>query len=435
MPETHNRRNVAIRYTDIAMLDPRISGGKLSAHVDYIASDKFVEVMNERCVPYGVQVFEHTEPIEVKEWDRKSSLNGKRCLFISLGGIGDSLSHTALIGHAKRLYPNSEWTVFTTVITNGNAWLRNPNIWGMMPQEFPIPKAVWDSYDYHFTPYGFIAYERGKNQKNFYDILFRWMFGEEVDEKYWQPELYLEEGEEVMTWGKLHPNINWTQINQFPQGHIVIQLNASKEVRNAPIPLLIELLHEIQKRYPEKVVHLYGEGKYAYDFVQEFAKETWYWMVINGQQVSPFFFNIICLTEEDAPYQMQMIPTRLKMQGNLGAAQVGALKNYQLSLRGAACVVRSASVCICPDSAFVHLAAAVRTPTVSLFGAFNPEWRTSTYGKNASIYKPEVCAFAPCSWHEDGYPSECPKGEAQGCLPMEAVTVKDIMEQIEKAMK
>src|SRR5579859_7475186 len=125
-----DRKLYSIRFTRESLLDREIPQGSiLFPGVEYIVLNRHLELMQQRCREMSTELYETMEEVQCREWDRESSLDCKRCLFISLGGIGDALSHTALISEAKRRYPASEWTVSCVLGHSGNVWVGNPNIW------------------------------------------------------------------------------------------------------------------------------------------------------------------------------------------------------------------------------------------------------------------------------------------------------------------
>ncbi|HET7152911.1 MAG TPA: glycosyltransferase family 9 protein, partial [Candidatus Kapabacteria bacterium] len=404
--------------------------------VEYVVLDRHLKLMEDRCRTMGAELCETKDEIHCKEWDRSSSLDGKRCLFISLGGVGDALSHTALISEAKRRYPASEWMISCSLGHSGNVWVGNPNIWGMSPCDFPIPRDFWESFDCHFIPMGLIAYLRDRDQPNFYDILFQWMFGEGVPAKRKRPEIYLNKLEHLMTWQTLRPDIDWATTADsmgFPKGHIALQINSSKAARNVPMDLWIETIKYLQGRFPQQVIFIFGEGKYAYDFAERLKSESFYWMNVQGRPAFPFYFNFVDMTT--GKYRVERVQLNMRVSGDFGKGETIYAMNYMLTLRGIACIVRDAAFCLCPDSMLAHLAAAngISVPCISLYGAFDPAWRVASYPKNISIYKPSACPVAPCSWHEEGFPPECPDGNARRyCETMNAITIDDVTEAIEK---
>lgn len=436
MPEA--RKLYSVRFSRESLQDPEFIGRPIYEGVEYIVADRQVDEWNKHCADFGVKGYESVEEVQLREWDRTTSLNGKRCLFVSLGGIGDGLSHTALIGHAKRLYPTSSWDVFCSTDITGNVWVMNPHIENMMPKDFPIPKELWDRYDYHFSLFGLIAAEVTQQQNNFYDTLSEWMFGAQIPEQYKRPEIYIKKSEPLQTWKSLLPKFPfeneeaWNGTEKLREGHIVVQLNASKQNRNLPIETWIGFLKKIQREYPNIHVFIFGEGKYAHDFTEVFCQEIWFTPNVQ-QQLNQFTFSFYSKKPE---YDVVTFRAAFRQTGDLSSGTVWEIKNQRLTFRGAAVLVRDASIVVAPDSAFAHLAGAngIQAPCVSLFGAFAPKWRVTTYPKNKSIYKPETCVLAPCAHHgiDTEFPANCPAKDC--CVPMEQITVDDIMNQVKEIL-
>ena len=82
-------------------------------------------------------------------------------------------------------------------------------------------------------------------------------------------------------------------------------------------------------------------------------------------------------------------------------------------LRDLACVLKRSSLLVTPDSGPMHLAAAVGTPTVALFGPTNPA-RTGPYG-NAHVVLRRALACSPC------YRKTCKTRECLDAIPVEEV--------------
>lgn len=79
------------------------------------------------------------------------------------------------------------------------------------------------------------------------------------------------------------------------------------------------------------------------------------------------------------------------------------LTNQKLTFRQSAAVLTTCDVVVAPDSAMVHLAAALDIPCVGLYGPIPPELRGS--GKMSGLFGKAPCA--PCFFHAD-YPQQFP---------------------------
>ena len=71
----------------------------------------------------------------------------------------------------------------------------------------------------------------------------------------------------------------------------------------------------------------------------------------------------------------------------------------KLSLLQSAEIIRRCRVLVCNDSAPMHLAVAVRTPVVAVFGATVPEFGFAPYGKYDMVVETKGLACRPCSIH------------------------------------
>lgn len=87
-----------------------------------------------------------------------------------------------------------------------------------------------------------------------------------------------------------------------------------------------------------------------------------------------------------------------------------------------ACLVKKCSVYISPDSAPLHIAAAVKTPCVALFGPTDPKRHLAPAKDYILIDKGLECA--PC------YRSRCKTGEC-----MRLITPREVLEAVEKLLK
>ena len=94
----------------------------------------------------------------------------------------------------------------------------------------------------------------------------------------------------------------------------------------------------------------------------------------------------------------------------------------QTSLREALGIIARAELAIGPDTGLMHIAAAVGTPVVSLWGATSPV-RTGPYGFNDLVIQGEA-ACVPC------YQRQCPIGR----VCMQSVTTEEIMRKVEMAL-
>ncbi|MFH0925378.1 MAG: lipopolysaccharide heptosyltransferase II [bacterium] len=93
----------------------------------------------------------------------------------------------------------------------------------------------------------------------------------------------------------------------------------------------------------------------------------------------------------------------------------------ELSLIQTAALIKRCNLVVTNDSGLMHLAAAVNTPVVAIFGSSDPNLTGPLKGHSVVIKKDLGCS--PC------FKRECPNGHLR-C--MELITVQDVMEGIER---
>lgn len=98
----------------------------------------------------------------------------------------------------------------------------------------------------------------------------------------------------------------------------------------------------------------------------------------------------------------------------------------RLSLRESAAVIREAAILVTNDSAPLHFAQAVETPTVAIFGPTTPAFGFGPRGPRDVVVGLDGLACRPCSPHG---PAACPLGHHR-CL--QAVSVDDVLRAMEE---
>ncbi|HEY6059823.1 MAG TPA: lipopolysaccharide heptosyltransferase II [Gemmatimonadales bacterium] len=98
----------------------------------------------------------------------------------------------------------------------------------------------------------------------------------------------------------------------------------------------------------------------------------------------------------------------------------------RLSLRESAAVIREAAILVTNDSAPLHFAQAVETPTVAIFGPTIPAFGFGPRGPRDVVVGLDGLACRPCSSHG---PAACPLGHHR-CL--QAVSVDDVLRAMEE---
>ena len=98
----------------------------------------------------------------------------------------------------------------------------------------------------------------------------------------------------------------------------------------------------------------------------------------------------------------------------------------RLTLRASAAVIRNATVLVTNDSAPLHFAQAVETPTVAIFGPTVPGFGFGPRGPHDVVVEMQGLACRPCSPHG---PPACPLGHHR-C--MQALSVDDVLRAMEE---
>ena len=94
--------------------------------------------------------------------------------------------------------------------------------------------------------------------------------------------------------------------------------------------------------------------------------------------------------------------------------------------------IEQARLVISNDTGPVHIGAAMKTPTIGLFGPNLPE-RFGPFGRrNVAIYKPGSCKLSPCINVHEGETPDClfAKGGKDYQRCMKAITAADVMQAV-----
>ncbi|MCU0597608.1 MAG: lipopolysaccharide heptosyltransferase I [Desulfobacterota bacterium] len=116
------------------------------------------------------------------------------------------------------------------------------------------------------------------------------------------------------------------------------------------------------------------------------------------------------------------LPLIDEMAGPLGSSVVRL--EGKTSLKVLAALYRSASTVVSTDTGPMHLAAAVGTPVVALFGPTAP-WRTGPYGKGHVVLRSGV-SCSPC------FSRSCKTTELEPMACMNRITVDQVMEGVSR---
>jgi heptosyltransferase-2 len=128
------------------------------------------------------------------------------------------------------------------------------------------------------------------------------------------------------------------------------------------------------------------------------------------------------LIEKDFPVRLTGGPAEMALCAEIAGAAPGVDNQCGESLEAAAEAVAQSQVVVANDSGIAHLARAVKTPTLILFGPTSPAVHDVAGERTLLLSQPISCA--PCSPH--GEP-RCPRGHHR-C--MEELTVSRVLTQV-----
>jgi len=200
-----------------------------------------------------------------------------------------------------------------------------------------------------------------------------------------------------------------------------------KEMRLDPIEATFKMagfpLPKEREKCRPKLVITIDEGKAAERFLE-------------GKGVYPNKDKIICIGLEAStsnrnwPFEYAQMLTKQLISENFKVIWLGKSKEYserflsdeinsigalnccgETSLRQAMAILALSDLYIGPNSGLMVIATALMTPTVGLFGAFNPKLRTKFYDRFTGIWGKAECS--PCNEHwtecRHGHPAPCMK--------------------------
>jgi hypothetical protein len=142
------------------------------------------------------------------------------------------------------------------------------------------------------------------------------------------------------------------------------------------------------------------------------------WLSESKDFGNTYFFNCPCgwefkATIENPPDTLAMTCPVCKQQtphkeikNPDGVANLGGKTHF----REAFAIIAQSHLFIGPNSGLMVAATSLETPTIGLFGAFNPKIRTKYYDRFAYIWGRPSCS--PCEKHW----TECPKGYPAPCM-------------------
>ena len=107
----------------------------------------------------------------------------------------------------------------------------------------------------------------------------------------------------------------------------------------------------------------------------------------------------------------------------------------QVSIRELGALLKNCSALVCGDTGLYHLAEAVKTPSIVLFGSIPPQARTSTYKYTHPVYKPNSARCVPCWDKQLGYDPDQERCRVNGPMCMDAIKPSTILKKVRGVTK
>jgi len=411
----------SVRYSERALHDPMIAAQYLRG-VHYALVPLHVQAVEDYGAEQGYKPFAEIEELDLPQWHGED-LNGRSVLIVCTGGIGDNLWFTAIAHELKLAYPHVSIYVTACDVNGPAVWQENSDVEPHNGFGYALPTESVKTFDFVIAPGDATSKVRVKEQENCYDALFN-SLGLQSETK--TPHVELSAQEERAAWEMFSPQTNWNNM-PYPSGMSVLQISTSKESRNLPMQTVFDTIRMLLRVNAKKPVIVLGDGEFGERFVKEIANETFAaipaipFPTRNEDYILPLYFNVVNYGNGG----VGAITHKIRFGNDLTAHKI-VQRNTMLNLRGVMALIKNAAICVAPDSMLSHLSAAFSVPCVTVFGPFNPAWRTSTYPKQIAVWRKDLCDVAPCSWHNAGFPVECPSRERGECAVMAGTTISDI---------
>ncbi|MBT4815303.1 MAG: hypothetical protein HON70_06370 [Lentisphaerae bacterium] len=313
-------------------------------------------------------------------------LNGKR-LFAWRGfGIGDQLVYGGLLRILKDRYPDTEidfcvWPPLFKALWSGEMAVPLPfNV----VQE-PLSFEQWRSYDYHLHGEGLCEADREPDQPDIWTGHIQSVGLDpetvSVGERIPVVPLRQEDHSAALQWRKRH-------VGTIYEPFVLWQLGSSTPIRSYRPDLTEKALRLLSERLPEVKIAVTGH---------------------------PSHFS---------EYTIPVLPNVVSTDG--------------MPLRAVMALGAMASCIACPDSCLGHVAAAFRTPCVSLWSSFLPTDRVGSYRSHRPVVGEIECS--PCRHHEKGNKAQgCPRtiaGElpSRYCDGLARIAPERIVEAVQKEL-
>lgn len=341
----------------------------------------------------------------------------KRILILRGGGFGDMVMCLPAISALKHEYPEAEVDIWCPVVV-GPILQEHPDIHEVVhwfPQYVGLNAALYDIVVDFST---IIPSNIEAEYKNAYDLHFEWL-GFNPDEYDLQPKLHYSDEEEEHLLNGLKP----FNINLEADSVVICCFNSSSIIRNYPFDKAREVINLLAKRYPEKKFLLIGDVAEDIERCHRFNCSRCGTELIVALDTMP-------TVPVEAPYYctkcnhpIHILPANWTGGGESKDVTYWYtlppnLYTITMSARDLIIAISRADLVISVDTAPLHFAGAVGTPSLGIFSSFLGELRVGHFPEASIIQGEYKCA--PCFQH--GIP--CGNARRQGkthALCMDAI--------------
>lgn len=310
--------------------------------------------------------------LDSKPFDETKDWNGKRILFVRIGGLGDLILLTPILREIHRRWPTCEIDVCC-----------NPEF-GQVLQNLPYVKAI-------------LMYPMLKADADKYDC---WVFLENVIERGDGLVLHSVDAvakhigltgdfDKVQDYRVTDDEATWARV-AHPRNpgvrRICVQISASAACRS----------------YPQKMFQ---------EFVEKMIKDGWE-VFLMGR------------------------PGEIKMAAEANMPPTFKILTDGLTFRQRAAVIATSDVVMAPDSSLLHVAGALGVPAVGLFSVFESHLRVAYNPLTVGINGTGACAGCHHQNRMGkNFPDHCPSKKRGICQVIETISVKRVIEKVNLAAK
>jgi ADP-heptose:LPS heptosyltransferase len=345
----------------------------------------------------------------------------RKVVVFLLSGLGDTLMFTPALRLLKLAWPDTEFTAVTMKLSEHDAVATNPDfkevrMWsflkeGMISNLGFANKLRSESFDLSIVPcpgnrvhYNVLSWLVGARQR----VAFRYVFQSKRNFDFLNHVLIAHEDHvhnaehnlrlaEALTGKKRGEVLGWDSkltLNTIPEDRSAADRWMKQEGMEGKKYVGLHVSSSRAKKMDRKC----WPKEYFFDLIEKFE-----------QKDSSLGFLLFC-GDEDLP-ESEWLVKRLGSRVRIAR---------QLPVRVAADIIRRCSCFISNDSGMMHVAVAVGTPTVAIFGPTNPK-RSGPWGGKAEVVRTGI-ECSPCFYHTS-HDLTCPAGLDFACLKELSVEV------------